>query len=217
MIKPFIPNATFLYPLKTSENLTIFWCFQGLKKGCIGTKWVNRHSNNRNALVHKQISSSFISHSEFTPPMSSSTLPFSPVNRIGALSNRFQPSSTQPVDEQSYPLQFPQVNNNWLNWLYIDNLSTHFSTSELFSYIPTCFLLVPAAAFYIKGYVKEENAFILLSMFINAVFLLYRFTFVLTIFVLGSAWFCINQTNIISTQSPSLFKWVVSMDTNMMQ
>ena len=26
---PFVPNAPFLYPLKTSENLTIFLCFQG--------------------------------------------------------------------------------------------------------------------------------------------------------------------------------------------
>ena len=23
------PNASFLYPLKTSENLTVFWCFRG--------------------------------------------------------------------------------------------------------------------------------------------------------------------------------------------
>ena len=32
---PFIPNALFHYPLKTSENLTLFWCFQGVEKGCI--------------------------------------------------------------------------------------------------------------------------------------------------------------------------------------
>ena len=31
----FTPNAPFLYPLKTSENLTIFWCFQWVQKGCI--------------------------------------------------------------------------------------------------------------------------------------------------------------------------------------
>ena len=24
-----------------SENLTVFWCFQGVKKGCIGNNWVN--------------------------------------------------------------------------------------------------------------------------------------------------------------------------------
>ena len=28
----FISNVTFLYPLKTSENDTVFWCFQGMKK-----------------------------------------------------------------------------------------------------------------------------------------------------------------------------------------
>ena len=37
---PFAPNAPLLYPLKISENLTVFWCFQGVEKGCIGNKWV---------------------------------------------------------------------------------------------------------------------------------------------------------------------------------
>ena len=41
-IKPFVPNAPFLYPLKTSENNKLFWCFQRLKEGCIGNKWVKR-------------------------------------------------------------------------------------------------------------------------------------------------------------------------------
>ena len=35
----FVSNAPFLYPLKT-ENLTVFWCFQGIEKGCIEKKWV---------------------------------------------------------------------------------------------------------------------------------------------------------------------------------
>ena len=35
---PFIANAPFLYSLKTSENLTIFRCFQGVEKECIGNK-----------------------------------------------------------------------------------------------------------------------------------------------------------------------------------
>ena len=39
-INTFIPNAPFLYPLKTSKNLTVFWCFQGVEKGCIGNYWV---------------------------------------------------------------------------------------------------------------------------------------------------------------------------------
>ena len=38
---PFVANAPFLYSLKTPENLTVFWSFQGVEKGCIGNKWVN--------------------------------------------------------------------------------------------------------------------------------------------------------------------------------
>ena len=34
LFNPFVPNAPFLYPLKTSENL----CFQGVEKGCVGNK-----------------------------------------------------------------------------------------------------------------------------------------------------------------------------------
>ena len=36
---PFVPIARFFYPLKTSENLTMFWCFQGVEKGCISNEW----------------------------------------------------------------------------------------------------------------------------------------------------------------------------------
>ena len=36
----FMPNAPFLYPLKTSEKITVFRCFQGVEEGCIGKKWV---------------------------------------------------------------------------------------------------------------------------------------------------------------------------------
>ena len=32
-----VPNTPFLYPLKTSESLMIFWCFQEVKKGVLGT------------------------------------------------------------------------------------------------------------------------------------------------------------------------------------
>ena len=38
---PFVPNKPFLYLLKTSENLMVFWCFQDEEKGCIGNKWIN--------------------------------------------------------------------------------------------------------------------------------------------------------------------------------
>ena len=34
---PFIPNAPFLYPLKTSAILTVFRCFQKIEETCIGT------------------------------------------------------------------------------------------------------------------------------------------------------------------------------------
>ena len=37
---PFVPNAPFLYPLKTSENLMVFLYFQGVEKWCIGNEWV---------------------------------------------------------------------------------------------------------------------------------------------------------------------------------
>ena len=40
IFNPFVPNASFLYPLKTSENRNVFWCFQGVEKGCIGNEWV---------------------------------------------------------------------------------------------------------------------------------------------------------------------------------
>ena len=39
-VNPFVPNAPFLYPLKTSENRKVFWCFQGVEKGCIENEWV---------------------------------------------------------------------------------------------------------------------------------------------------------------------------------
>ena len=42
VINPFVPNALFLYPLKT-ENFKIFWCFQGVEKACIGNKWVKTY------------------------------------------------------------------------------------------------------------------------------------------------------------------------------
>ena len=35
------PMRSFFYPLKTSENLMVFGCLQGVEKGCIGGKCVN--------------------------------------------------------------------------------------------------------------------------------------------------------------------------------
>ena len=40
LINPFVPNPSFLYLLKTSENQKVLWCFQGVEKGCIENKWV---------------------------------------------------------------------------------------------------------------------------------------------------------------------------------
>ena len=41
-INPFVPNAPFLYSLKTSENLTVFWCIHEVEKRCIGNKWIKK-------------------------------------------------------------------------------------------------------------------------------------------------------------------------------
>ena len=41
-LDPFAPNLPFLYTLKTWKNLTVFWCFQGVEKWCIGSKWVDQ-------------------------------------------------------------------------------------------------------------------------------------------------------------------------------
>ena len=42
-VNPFVPNAPFLYTLETSENLTVFSCFQGVEKGCIANECVKKH------------------------------------------------------------------------------------------------------------------------------------------------------------------------------
>ena len=39
-INPFVPNAPFLYPLKTPEYCKVFRFSLGLEKGCIRNKWV---------------------------------------------------------------------------------------------------------------------------------------------------------------------------------
>ena len=38
LINPFVPNAPYGY----APNLTVFWCFQGVEKGCIGNEWVKK-------------------------------------------------------------------------------------------------------------------------------------------------------------------------------
>ena len=53
-INPFVPNASFLYPLKTLENLKVFWYFQGVEKGCIGNKWVNERNPDLVVIAQKK-------------------------------------------------------------------------------------------------------------------------------------------------------------------
>ena len=45
-LNPFAPDAPFLYPLETSENLRVFWSFQGAEKGCFRNEWVNKPLTN---------------------------------------------------------------------------------------------------------------------------------------------------------------------------
>ena len=42
---PFVPNVPFLYPLKASENCKVFWCFQGVEKGALGTNTLKSDSH----------------------------------------------------------------------------------------------------------------------------------------------------------------------------
>ena len=37
----YLLQFTLSLPSETSENLTVFWCFQGVKKECIGNEWSN--------------------------------------------------------------------------------------------------------------------------------------------------------------------------------
>ena len=50
-INSFTTRVPFLYPLKTSENLMVFRCFQGVEKVCIGSNWVKTVSKFRQSLT----------------------------------------------------------------------------------------------------------------------------------------------------------------------
>ena len=52
-VNPFVHNTPFLYSLKTSENPTVFSCFQGGEKGCIGNEWVKLWYRMHNLLYHR--------------------------------------------------------------------------------------------------------------------------------------------------------------------
>ena len=45
MLNPFVPNPPFFYPQRISKNLTVFWSFQGVEKGCIENERVKRCSS----------------------------------------------------------------------------------------------------------------------------------------------------------------------------
>ena len=49
-INTIVPNAPFLYHLKTLENRKVLGCFLGVEKGCIENKWVKVLSS----MHHKQ-------------------------------------------------------------------------------------------------------------------------------------------------------------------
>ena len=46
LVNPFVLNASFPYPLKTSENLTVFLCFQGIEQEFIGNEWIKKDDEN---------------------------------------------------------------------------------------------------------------------------------------------------------------------------
>ena len=52
---PFVPNAPFFYPLKTSENRKVFWYFQGVEIGCIGNEWMKQNCKIANLKLTKEI------------------------------------------------------------------------------------------------------------------------------------------------------------------
>ena len=92
MSNPFVPNARFLYPLKTSENPEVFWCFQGVEKGCVENEqvkkiWLNM-IRNLNVSTLFLVSSSFLFKMQFFFEKSKSkfriTIYDSSLNYLGA-------------------------------------------------------------------------------------------------------------------------------------
>ena len=50
-LNPFHATGLYQYPLKTSENLEVFWCFLAVLKETTGMKWVNIGRRVENALI----------------------------------------------------------------------------------------------------------------------------------------------------------------------
>ena len=57
-LNSFVLSAPSIYPLKTLENLTVFWCFRGVEKGCIGKKYVKLN-------VHKTFRRRYLMYFQF--------------------------------------------------------------------------------------------------------------------------------------------------------
>ena len=66
LFNPFVPNAPFLYPLKTSGNRKVLRCFQGVEKGYTGNKWANLLNCERSfTYVHNSSHSTFLLNYSF--------------------------------------------------------------------------------------------------------------------------------------------------------
>ena len=51
-VNPFVPSAPFLYPLKRLENRKVFSCSQGVEKGCLGNKWINKRFSAKSFIIN---------------------------------------------------------------------------------------------------------------------------------------------------------------------
>ena len=54
-IKPFVLSAPLLYPVKTSENRKVFWCFQGVEKDALRTNELKKSKMVNQYIVHVSI------------------------------------------------------------------------------------------------------------------------------------------------------------------
>ena len=63
LVNPFVPNAPFLYPLKTSENRKVkkgcIGSREMVKKGCIEKEWVNSNISIQDCLLNETFFHSF--------------------------------------------------------------------------------------------------------------------------------------------------------------
>ena len=106
LFSPFVPNAPFLYPLKTSENLAVFWCFQGVEKGCIVNEWVKRKLMYKSKQVSIKISK--ISKFSFTFKLNEKKkVPLKMIWRGGGVTGKYLLEGVEKIREGSCD---PQIN-----------------------------------------------------------------------------------------------------------